>query len=301
MVLMYHRIATPSTDRHGLCVSPAAFRQQMHYLESRGYPVLALDELTAAARAGALPAGAVAITFDDGYLDMLTTAAPILREHAFPATFYVVSGALSDGHEFWWDTLERIFISDIPLPARLDVTARGTKVDMPTATRPEREMAHDAVSELFYPLQHDERREFLSTIIAWSGCASAPKGDIRPMTRDELRELARLPGMSVGAHSQSHVYLPTQPETAKRAEIVGSKLQLEEVIDEPVHSFSYPYGGVDHPAARIAYEAAFTSAVTTQAGLVTVERDPYHLPRVNVADTNALIAYLESAFPPGGH
>jgi peptidoglycan/xylan/chitin deacetylase (PgdA/CDA1 family) len=45
--------------------------------------------------------GCVAFTFDDGYADTLTSAAPILKRYGFRATCYVVSGALGDYNR--WD------------------------------------------------------------------------------------------------------------------------------------------------------------------------------------------------------
>jgi peptidoglycan/xylan/chitin deacetylase (PgdA/CDA1 family) len=61
-----------------------------------------------AARQGALPAGAVAVTFDDGYADNLANAAPLLVEFGVPATMFLSTGAIVNGCEFWWDDLERI-------------------------------------------------------------------------------------------------------------------------------------------------------------------------------------------------
>ena len=41
---------------------------------------------------------AVALTFDDGFRDVLQHALPVLREHGFPSTVFVVPGVI-DGHE----------------------------------------------------------------------------------------------------------------------------------------------------------------------------------------------------------
>ena len=38
---------------------------------------------------------AVALTFDDGYRDVLENALPVLREHGFPSTVFVVPGAIA--------------------------------------------------------------------------------------------------------------------------------------------------------------------------------------------------------------
>ena len=69
-VLVYHRVAEDPIDPFGLCVPPAAFRSQMQTLVRSYRPVplaTRLDEI----RNGP---GAVAVSFDDGYLDNLEIA-----------------------------------------------------------------------------------------------------------------------------------------------------------------------------------------------------------------------------------
>lgn len=88
-ILMYHRVRNaPAYDQ--LSVSTARFEAQMAYL-ARNCRVLsmneALDEL-----AGTVTSPGVAVTFDDGYLDNLTEALPILRRYAIPATIFVTAG-----------------------------------------------------------------------------------------------------------------------------------------------------------------------------------------------------------------
>jgi peptidoglycan/xylan/chitin deacetylase (PgdA/CDA1 family) len=65
-------------------VSPAAFREQMRWLADHCTPV-SLDRAAAGGEG-------VAITFDDGYRDNLTEAAPVLDTFRIPATLFFVSG-----------------------------------------------------------------------------------------------------------------------------------------------------------------------------------------------------------------
>lgn len=80
-ILTYHSVG--SRD-HEMNVSPEAFEEQMGWL-SENATVISLEEAV-----GRKPG--VALTFDDGYLDNLTVAAPILRSHRFSATVFVVPG-----------------------------------------------------------------------------------------------------------------------------------------------------------------------------------------------------------------
>jgi peptidoglycan/xylan/chitin deacetylase (PgdA/CDA1 family) len=97
-ILMYHYIRTPPSifwDRLGynLSVSPADFKLQMDWLSAHGYHPVDFNDLRAYFDGRQpLPGRPVVITLDDGYLDLYTTAYPILRAHNFKAVAYIVSG-----------------------------------------------------------------------------------------------------------------------------------------------------------------------------------------------------------------
>jgi peptidoglycan/xylan/chitin deacetylase (PgdA/CDA1 family) len=198
VILMYHRMADEQTD---LCVTPGAFCEQLGYLRETGYRVLPLRDLVAALQRDDIPPLCVAITFDDGYLDALTHAVPILEAFGFPATFFVVSSTLDYPKEFWWDTLERMFAYD-KLPCVLDVALPEGVASMPTETPQERCLAFDAVRRTFYPLTLEQRRERIEMLMSWSRLpAPRAQRNARGMTRDEVRVLDGVPGMEVGAHT----------------------------------------------------------------------------------------------------
>jgi peptidoglycan/xylan/chitin deacetylase (PgdA/CDA1 family) len=101
-ILCYHNVAQPpeSSRFKLLYVSPDKFERQLWAMRrlglrgvSIGEGVRRLDDGTSRRH--------VALTFDDGYADTLTTAAPLLRQYGFTATCYVVSGAIGTYNR--WD------------------------------------------------------------------------------------------------------------------------------------------------------------------------------------------------------
>jgi len=81
-VLCYH-----SLDDSGsvISVTPEAFRSQMRCLAESGRAVVPLTAVHATP-------GSIAITFDDGFRNFFEIAYPILQQHGFPATVFVVTG-----------------------------------------------------------------------------------------------------------------------------------------------------------------------------------------------------------------
>ncbi len=94
-VLMYHKV----NDRpeNPISVPIGLFDEQMAVLGELGYEVVSLEAvLDHVAGLRPLPPGAVLITFDDGYRDILENALPVLRRHGYPAVIFVPIGYLDD-------------------------------------------------------------------------------------------------------------------------------------------------------------------------------------------------------------
>jgi peptidoglycan/xylan/chitin deacetylase (PgdA/CDA1 family) len=112
-ILVYHQIseAPPKgAPFRGLYVAPAAFARQMAMLKLLGYQGLSMSALLPYLR-GEKTGKVVGITFDDGYLNNLTQALPVLQRNGFSATCYAVSNLL--GKTNVWDSA--IGIAQVPL------------------------------------------------------------------------------------------------------------------------------------------------------------------------------------------
>lgn len=96
VVLYYHRIG--STDV--LTTSTEEFSRQLHYFKNR-YECISLAELCSRLREGqAFRRRSIVITFDDGYRDNFTRAAPLLKEAHLTATFFVSTGFVQTERDF---------------------------------------------------------------------------------------------------------------------------------------------------------------------------------------------------------
>jgi len=98
---MYHAFGEPGERPSRYVVPGRRFARQMSWLKRRGYRVMRLEELVTMRREFRLPpADAVVITLDDGYADNEVVAYPVLQRHDFPATMFLVSGAIG-GRNHW--------------------------------------------------------------------------------------------------------------------------------------------------------------------------------------------------------
>ena len=101
-ILCYHNVAAAPSDARFklLYVAPEKFERQLWTLRRLGLRGVSTSEGIARLRQGTAR-GCVVFTFDDGYADALTTAAPLLKRYGFQATCYVVSGAVGTYNR--WD------------------------------------------------------------------------------------------------------------------------------------------------------------------------------------------------------
>ncbi len=88
-VLMYHRVIK-TTNYDQLTVNPDVFEAQMRYL-SQYCNVVSLDTAAKDLYLNKKNSRNVVVTFDDGYLDNLEYALPILQKYNIPATIFVTT------------------------------------------------------------------------------------------------------------------------------------------------------------------------------------------------------------------
>jgi peptidoglycan/xylan/chitin deacetylase (PgdA/CDA1 family) len=110
LILGYHRVADVEKDPLHLFVSPKNFAEQMEVIRQYTYPI-SMPDLVSRIGDNDLPRNAVAVTFDDGYADILYQALPILARYDVPATSFLVTGNL--GRPFWWDEPASHSLSDV--------------------------------------------------------------------------------------------------------------------------------------------------------------------------------------------
>lgn len=112
-ILTYHQIAAAppkGSPYRSLYVHPQSFARQMAFLSLLGYRGLSMDGLLPYLR-GERVGKVVGITFDDGYLNNLDNALPVLKKYSFSSTCYVVSQQIAKTNS--WD--REVGIPEVPL------------------------------------------------------------------------------------------------------------------------------------------------------------------------------------------
>ena len=278
LVLMYHRVAALASDPYGLAVHPDRFAQHVEVLEGLA-SVVPLSEVVGPGRAPR-----VALTFDDGYVDNVTVAAPLLTAAQLPATYFITTGRLG-GQPFWWDRLAEALLHAAPPPG-LDVHVAGRDLWLSLDSEQDRRSSLLFLHRRLRPLPPDELAAAVEGLLAQVGVGQGAREDAS-MTRAQLVELSHQPGVSIGGHTRTHLQLAGQRERLQREEVVGSVEDLRGLLDVPIEQFAFPFGSpsaVGELAPSLARESGCALACTTDHGVVRDSSSPWQLPRVNVLD-----------------
>jgi len=99
---MYHSI---SNAENAMTVPQTQFAAQMDYLAHNSFRVVSLQESCRRLQTERDLHRTIVLTFDDGYRDFLTTAVPILQQHGFTATLFVVTGLV--GKTAMWSSFDK--------------------------------------------------------------------------------------------------------------------------------------------------------------------------------------------------
>lgn len=299
VILMYHSVA-PAHEAGWIDprehTTPALFERQARFL-ARHRRVVSMTQLVEVIkRGGALPAGTVVITFDDGYLDNLTVAAPILKRYGLSATLYLPTGYINRGANQWVDRLYAMFRARTNNNLALEFDDRQT-FDLRDCRQRLAAYHHVAARLLGAELTARERL-LVHVADQLAPCAQPPR---LTMTWGDVRRLLReYPELEIGIHTAEHLDLSACSETVARAEIEACIADVERELGcRPAH-FSFPYSRSTERTCQLVKEIGLRSAVASECGsLVGVGADPFSLPRTAIPRSMALLRFMTSGAYPG--
>lgn len=242
---------------------------------TRYFQVLPLTEAVRALEQGKLPAAAACITFDDGYADNLTVAAPVLKRHGASATIFVATAFTGGGRMFNDEVIEAVRVAP---PGELDWREFGLGCAELGDDASRVAFIHKTLGALRYRALAD-RIEIAGEVVRRAGLESS--SDLM-LSRSQLVEWCDL-GFEIGGHTVTHPILSRLSEAEAYAEISAGRDQIAQWLGKAPDSFAYPNGvpGRDYGPRDIdlVKRAGYSSALSTARGAATRQTDLHQLPR----------------------
>jgi peptidoglycan/xylan/chitin deacetylase (PgdA/CDA1 family) len=285
-ILTFHRVRPAVRDSFApnalLEITPDFFDAVLTRLRENGLAIVTLDEAVSRLVTGE-GGPFVALTFDDGFRDLLDHVLPTLERHDAPAAFYIVPGFADRTARLWWIELEEAI-------RRLDMfelDIGGADLIFPATSDDEKRAAFDRVCRLSSRGGEERLLAAVAELSAEADVDPAGLAEAHCLGWDDLRELAAHQLVTIGAHTLSHPRLAGLPFEAARAEMSDSRARLQRELGQTCRHFAYPYGYAHSAGPReftLAEETGFATAVTTRPGMIFPEHADhlFALPRLSV-------------------
>jgi peptidoglycan/xylan/chitin deacetylase (PgdA/CDA1 family) len=241
-VLLYHGVHADDCqlglrNSSGKHLPRGEFARQMQWL-CNNRPVVSMIALAAAHRgAGAVPDDAVAVTFDDGFLNNFEQAWPVLEEYRIPATIYLATGYIGTGRMMWTDQLEAILIET----ARQSVRFEGIEYSLHSGR--DRIATLTAIKRAMKAMTNAGKEQSLAALRAELGVQPDNAHPLYAfMTWDHVRRMTRSPLIDFGAHTVDHVALARVLVDEMERQIDDSVAAVARETGLSCGLFSYPEG-----------------------------------------------------------
>lgn len=292
-VFVYHSIGDPVCDPWHLSVTQRHFGEQVEQMSVLGQVVdLDVELHQGPWRRPRRSGRRFAITFDDGYVDNLRVATKELERFDAHATVFIATHFVDEPY-FWWDRLAELVVGRADdqkyATARIETLvdcAGRVGVLPPQGVEPLAGASLMAVHAEFYDRlvvqAPGQIRELLDQITADVGFVS--EGASRPVTTDELIELAQHPLITIGAHTMSHRRLVNLPREVVSSELREGDRHLDEWLGPGDRLLAYPYGLADRTTAHVASRAGFEFGFTTVSRPISMTDRRMMLPRLDTSD-----------------
>lgn len=268
-IVIYHSIRPkpgpgqkmPMVWQTETAVSPETFEEQIRFFTSRYQCVSLREYLEASERNDPEVKRMLVITFDDGYIDNLETAVPILRRYGASATFYLIGSHL-EGERPSPVALYNI-VHDRSSPQ--EAKAIRKIIDRENLVR----SGMEALKMSAVLCEEDfGRLEWQSHFIS----------------REQARKM-HAEGFEIGAHGYYHLAASALEAGEFKEDAVRARQAVSGAVGEPRPGFAYPFGinpFPDEGPARAIVTANFDYAVTSKEGLNGSGTDRYRLRRISM-------------------
>lgn len=98
-------------------------------------------------------------------------------------------------------------------------------------------------------------------------------------------------GIEFGGHTRHHYRLSTLTSEEKYNEIALSKEKTENLLNQKLISFAYPYGDLDIETKKIVEKVGYKFAVATDSGDISFFNDLYQIRRIGIFSTNSFLTF----------
>jgi folate-dependent phosphoribosylglycinamide formyltransferase PurN/peptidoglycan/xylan/chitin deacetylase (PgdA/CDA1 family) len=232
VALLYHHVASQE-DRHvsrlGITITPEHFEEHVRYLTSH-FEVVPFSAL--AARSG--DPRVVALTFDDGFRSVATTALPILARYGCPMKLYLCE-SLVDGGLSWLNKLS-VLLNEL----------RGGDLETFLIAALNRPLTAPRREPIIECIEYFDPQRTIAVVDDYYARMGVTPPARLYLGEIEIQRLVDHPLVEVGSHTRFHLPQHALGREQRHDEIVLAHHDLVSRFGERIRGFALPFGYRTH-------------------------------------------------------
>ncbi len=253
--IMYHGVVSENSNyfspRH---LTKEQFERHLKYFRKE-YDIVTIREALEYKRNGFRPGKkTISVSFDDGYLNNMINALPLLEEYNIKATFFITGVCTEelDIRALWPDIVGcmKYFYNDeiIEIEGMRFVRFRDIRTNI-------------SLVDFIKKLEPAGRDRIMNYLVDKYGLRDKikeiPEEIWRIMNKQELTIFASSDLVEIGSHGYSHCNLANVDISIAGDELVKSKSLLQDAVGREVNSIAFPDGSYNSRIKDIARETGY--------------------------------------------
>lgn len=296
IILLYHGVTNVKSrgienysQKH---ISRESFVEQMKFIKKK-CNVLSIDDIIAIKNNGNIfPPYSVIVSFDDGFKNNYSIAAPILDDLHIPTVFYVTSGIVNTDIMFWVDIIEDCINNTEKKNIKLMLDA-GVRFDL--SSRALKIKAVETIKNYCKKVSYHQKDQVIEELIYVTTVQpSVYRSDnYLKFSWNDLKEIAGNKLFTIGGHSLYHSILSKLPSEKMKADIHLSLKLLEYHLGKKIVHYSYPEGqeeDFNDEVIGVLKKEGILCCPTAISGLNDKDVDLFYLRRI-------MVGFMGTPFP----
>jgi len=233
--LLFHAIMPGATTQASDSVLPALglriddYREIFELFLKAGYIFVSADMLLSD-----MPDKGkfVHVTFDDGYFNNVQIL-PLLEEYNIPAHIFVATSNVLQNKKYWWDAVYQ----------HMHLVGKN-QAEIASSIESLKKQTHTQITNYLI-------KEY--GVMVFSPCSDVD----RPLTPDELKDLAKHSLITIGNHTRDHILVDRSDSELVLKQVTGAQEDLASIIGFPPYSFAFPNGNYNHRSLGLLEDNGF--------------------------------------------
>ena len=256
MNILYHGVVrNNSTFFSPSHIQIKQFEKHLQYLKKH-FEIISLPEAFYSYRNNIVPKKkSITVSFDDGYLNNLELALPLLEKYKIKTTFFVVGSCTENNSNklLWTDKISCFehFFKKEKIEFNNNVFLNGKEIN-----------SKKSIKTFLKSLKANERDNIINELDNKYNLSSKIKqldSEIwKMMNKEEIIKLASSDFVEIGSHGYDHYNLGIINLQDAIKDMKKSKIALEETINKPVNMIAYPDGSYTIDVKKEALKIGFT-------------------------------------------